>query len=292
MITLFKKQQKQATVAEIHAAVDNAQEILLAEANKILEEMKTPVISENLEEKANLLVSLGFTNSIVSKEYEKQNARASEVKEIIIKNKAKAELIQYYKENYPFLKFLTIEAMEDICNKYGLIMAPIKKYKEDVPMKNLLEIKNAKDLMLKDNKKLYEISILKVDSDCSHKKEILEFTKNKKIVIEPYDEEQMIASILIFLREKISAEIRWFNTPETEIEYRKLYGQLFIAAPKSHFDLSGLKKSGKYSYGKFKTKKGEPMDPIVFRYVREGIQVLTKWGEEAKEEALINEILN
>jgi hypothetical protein len=80
--------------------------------------------------------------------------------------------------------------------------------------------------------------------------------------------------------------------------YRKDYEQihqkreeLFIAAPKSHFDLTGLSKDGKGFY-KTVSKKIEPKDPIVFRYVEGGIQVLTKWGLEGDDPALQLGILN
>ena len=64
---------------------------------------------------------------------------------------------------------------------------------------------------------------------------------------------------------------------------------LFIAAPKSHFNLDGLKISGK---GFFNFVRIEPKDPIVYRYVRGGIQVITKWGIESNDEGLVNETMN
>jgi hypothetical protein len=65
---------------------------------------------------------------------------------------------------------------------------------------------------------------------------------------------------------------------------------LFIAAPKDHFDLTGLTFDKKKGY--FQTTIQVKKDPIVFRYVKGGIQVLTKWGLEADDPALQIEILN
>lgn len=62
---------------------------------------------------------------------------------------------------------------------------------------------------------------------------------------------------------------------------------LFIAAPKSDFNLEGLSKKGKGYFNVFEIK-----DPIVFRYVRGGIQVITKWGLEADDDALVVDKLN
>ena len=63
---------------------------------------------------------------------------------------------------------------------------------------------------------------------------------------------------------------------------------LFIAAPKSHFNLDGLKKTSKFSFNLVTIQK----DPIVFRYCRGGIQVITKWGLEAGDESLVNPVIN
>lgn len=64
---------------------------------------------------------------------------------------------------------------------------------------------------------------------------------------------------------------------------------LFICAPQSHFDLDGLKKN---KFGFLKVIKTEVKDPIVFRYCRGGVQVLSKWGLEADDELLYNEFEN
>jgi hypothetical protein len=65
---------------------------------------------------------------------------------------------------------------------------------------------------------------------------------------------------------------------------------LFIAAPKEHFDLSGL--TFDKNKGFYEAKVRVIKDPIVFRYVKGGIQVLSKWGLEAEDPALQIEILN
>lgn len=66
---------------------------------------------------------------------------------------------------------------------------------------------------------------------------------------------------------------------------------LFIAAPPSHFNLTGLTEDTK-NRGFFKVSITEPKDPIVFRYVVGGLQILSKWGKEAEDEAFINPINN
>lgn len=65
---------------------------------------------------------------------------------------------------------------------------------------------------------------------------------------------------------------------------------LFIAAPPSHFNLNGLSKQNKYSF--FRITETQVDDPIVFRYCRGGVQVISKWGLEAEDAGLVNEKLN
>lgn len=55
---------------------------------------------------------------------------------------------------------------------------------------------------------------------------------------------------------------------------------LMIAAPKSKFDLTDVDMKSKFSYAKSAQYRVD--DPIVFRYCRGGIQVISKWGKEAE----------
>lgn len=65
---------------------------------------------------------------------------------------------------------------------------------------------------------------------------------------------------------------------------------LYICAPEDQFDTTNLVDVNGL------LKLGRPIlvekDPIVFRYVRGGVQIITKWGLEAADEALANEKLN
>ncbi len=66
---------------------------------------------------------------------------------------------------------------------------------------------------------------------------------------------------------------------------------LFICAPPSNFDTKGLSKKGLLGWFETKTEILKD-DPIVYRYVRGGVQVLSKWGLEANDGALVNERMN
>lgn len=200
----------QELVKQIHADIDAAQGLLVEEATKRLS-----TYTETYDEKyIGEMEKYGFHNAEIVQEYNKRK-REKENTERLLK------LVEYYREKYPFQKFLTMPQLDAICEKYNLIHAPVRNYLKTVPKKNLDEIAKAKEL-------------------------------------ERHD----------------------------EIKDSRFRG-LFIAAPKSHFDLQGLEKHGKRGW-----LRPEPKDPIVFRYVNGGIQVLTKWGPEAEDPMLTNPIDN
>ena len=254
--------QERAIVEAIHREFDEAGEKILQEALAIINKGTDDV------HKAMRLKKLGFTSAeIVTKTKEQQN--------IIEISEKDAELVQYYRQTYPFLKFLKEEQLDAICKKYNLIYAPVANYIGDVPEKNLREIEQAQPLKKEDEIKPWSFWESEVGRDLN----LLSigiirtslFTKqtNEKMATE---EKKNISAIKPI--EKLRPQ-RTFNDKRG----------LFIAAPQSHFNLEGLKNEG---LGFFKEVK----DPIVFRYVRGGIQVLSKWGLEAYDEALINPINN
>ena len=241
---MFKSQEQ--LIAEIHNEFDTAQDRLLQEAKTLLESLNP---DSKMVEVAYRLAKIGFTNTPTVK-------KAQDVKKQLVTSKEQAELIQHYKFTYPFLKFLTEEELNRICEKYELIHAPVGNYIKEVPEKNLRDIEIAQELKEDDMINRDEIR---------HERSINERLRHKDIsTVDRY---------------YLLAERGWsMNNPKLG---------LFIAAPKSHFDLKGVEKTSKYGWGKPEIK-----DPIVFRYVRGGVQVLTKWGLEGEDPSLVVEKFN
>lgn len=254
-------------IQEIHDSFDKAQDQLLEEAIAIIN-------SHCPSDKADRLEKLGFVNSKVVKHHQ-------EKQKTFLKSKEDAELVKHYKFNYPFLKFLKEDQLDAICDKYGLVYTTVDRYKEDVPEKNLAEIESAKPLDESDGAEQF-VRVLSRQFEYTEIAEYEEFKRKHPdgIVGFPYalmDEKSV--------EHHIKKRYDFFVG-----RYEELYKEgLFIAAPKSHFNLNGLKNTGK-SF--FKSKIIEVKDPIVFRYVKGGIQVLSKWGLEASDESLVNEIYN
>lgn len=297
---LGKSVNEEQLIEEIHNEFDTAPQRLLDEALAIIETNTVKVTLESeIENKANRLEKIGFvSNALVHKKNE-INKRNEEKLNIIKLTQDEANLIKYYSETYPFLKFLTESELDRICDKYGLVYAPVGNYRMPVPDKNLSEIETAQPLKNNDKEKIrVHVRI--------HRNNQWEFNlpnNLSKILHEGFivDEWNFLPTSLgdarlIELAKKYggySGDYSGYVTkPYVKAECSMINRDgLFIAAPKKHFNLNGLtfdNKKGFFSVTKTMVKS----DPIVFRYVKGGIQVISKWGLEANDPALQVEILN
>ncbi len=227
------------------------------------------------------LLNLGFTQTPDAQKY-------IVTKEQIVKSKEEADVIMYYKRRYPFNKFLTEAELERICNKYNLVHAPISAYKGNVPDKNIREIENAPLLNSEDrpSKRLWCEVVYHSPSSIG-----VTSQQAKKLGLPTVIEGENFTTWSAtdrYLREKYKVtDVKYIS--DSVINYSESRDGLFICAPKSDFNLDNLANKG---LGFFNLSTFEIKDPIVYRYVRGGVQVLSKWGLEASDEALLNEIDN
>lgn len=286
-MNIFKTQQQ--IITEIHNEFDTAQDRLLDQANAILSSQKTSEITP-VESIGERLQKVGFVNVPVAKKANVIKEVKKKAGQIAVATKEQANLIQYYKSAYPFLKFLTDDELNRICDKYSLIHAPVGNYIKEVPEKNLRDIETAQPLNPKD---IYKTSYVlrSVDWWMSTDPRYKDFVKNnlinKENIFDKEPDEWDVQRYCKSIGFTISSSSMYYNSAKFE----KLdKSGLFIAAPKTHFDLKGL--SNKSKHGFFRVFEIEVKDPIVFRYVRGGIQVITKWGLEASDPALVLPINN
>lgn len=287
MINLFKSNQD--IIAEIHQEFDTAQDRIMDQAEKVLAELKIPLESD-IEQKAKRLEAIGFISTIPVKQAEVIRERNSKIQKEFQVTKEVADLLKYYQQTYPLSKFLPESELDRICNKYNLIHAPVANYKMDVPEKNLRDIEERQKLKntdlgldqmyLSPSKSRWELKHRKVD----------EFIHNygDKILVDKFSIRDRYDVMMAVGRH---LKIDWAGLP-AEWDISEVCKQgLFIAAPKHEFNLEGLKKEGKFGFKQIFERKIE--DPIVFEYCRGGmIRIVTKWGLEAEDQALINEKLN
>ena len=285
------------TVEKIHHEIDTASENLLNYTRSILESTKLKKYDSEKKSKAERLIKLGFTQSEEVKEYKKILDENLSTTSTIKEHKTLADLITYYQETYPFFKFLTTNQLNAICNKYKLIYAPVENYTKNIPNKNLLELENAQEIKTEDIEGiLYELNggadFQKFMSSIGYPDMVIPQSDYQDLLKSAYgyvppDWTNLNSTGLFVIWQKLG-EIGSYNFDSIS-EINK--SGLFIAAPKSHFNLKTLLKRGK-GFFKILTTKIEPKDPIVFKYVKGGILVITKWGLEAEDTELIIPITN
>lgn len=264
------------TIEKIHREIDLFQEMHVKAMKNTIEEVNKNANLQKLD-KAKRLERIGFTSA-------EEVVETKAIDQVITDNQKQIELFKYFTQTYPFNKFLTVEELDNICEKYNLVYANVSEYIKTVPEKNLLEIEQSKKLCSVDT--------------CGK-------TYKYKFDFFSY----------------VPHEVRlWLNALETDMPLRnddsfrnlcphKYNGSylfksdgltintinkdgLFIAAPPTHFkNLNNLQKIKK-GFFKF-TSEQVNTDPIVFQFCRNKmIRILTKWGLEAEDEKLIVPINN
>jgi len=277
---LFKKDDEIKSVStskyapeieQIHNEFNVAGETLLKEALAVLEDCKTKDLA-----KGELLASLGFTQTPQAKAVE-------EVKTKKVLAEQTAKLIHEYSFKYPNNKFITEDMVGEICKKYSLVCGDVSLYKGFVPKENLKEISKFKEKYkfniwigtggIGDDKKLifdaeeYEIKIEGGYYHFFHKK-----TKKKAF--------QMGVS-----EYKNRGFFRFYGYPDDnrrgEFHYNLVQQGLKICAPIKDMDTTKMQLDG------YRLK--DIPDPIVLQPVAGGYLVVSKWGDEASDELVVNE---
>ena len=300
---------EQELIEEIHNEFDTAPDRILQQALSIIGEQQSSKVSleSEIEDKAIRLKNLGFVKNGIVDKLEKIEERNRQ-KDLIINMETKmAEGIRYYARTYPFLKFLPVSELDRICDKYGLVYAPVKHYKMPVPDKNLKEIEDAQPIKSFDEQK----NLITYKFQNRYESRRSDFNKLVELFGgDTFTEEELQNIHMKYFGERGGHRVSdtfWYYGYLAEkgritnpVIYKSFIADaiettynrqgLFIAAPKDHFDLTGLTFDKKKGY--FQTTIQIKKDPIVFRYVKGGIQVLSKWGLEADDPALQIEILN
>lgn len=302
--------EDQKLIDEIHNEFDTAPQRILEQALEIINKESDVKIElqSKIVDKALRLKTLGFEKNglVYNLSHTEREIKKSEG--LIDMNAEMAHRVKYYTSTYPFLKFLPESELDRICDKYGLVYAPVKHYKMPVPEKNLKEIEDAQRLKTSDEQK----DLVTYQFVNSYDRKQGDFNK----LVELFGGDTFNMEELEKIHIEYFGEIIKHRLSDTFWEYGYLASKgkitnpvikeafiadaiettydrtgLFIAAPKEHFDLSDLTFDENKGYYHAKTVR-IIKDPIVFRYVKGGIQVLSKWGLEAEDPALQLEILN
>lgn len=272
------KNEQEILIAEIHNDFDSAEERLLKEAQLIISND-----DKAAKLKADRVSKLGFGSAKAAKdakEISKQKSKASEL----------VSTINYFKQNYPFNKFITEPEVKKLCEKYNLLLGDACDYIGDIPEKNLCEIENfklhAEDYLPKqsvfswyDNlefmqRQMYQSMGIPTDVDSYG------FVQGKKRRSGSNYLENYIRGFGPYQHEPLALKSTSANKKETVVETEK--PSFKICAPKTEFKTSGMIVTDGYIL----------KDPIVLQPVKGGYLIISKWGLEASDEIVVNEVEN
>lgn len=302
-MNIFNLFQKEHTVEEIHQEFDSAEQRCIDSCETILKSLNITTES-SIELKADSLKSLGFNNSYTVKQSESIKEKNNKVKNVKDLTLSQVNTIKELKFNYPFEKFITIDELDRICKKYNLMYASVSYYIKDVPQKNLDEMKKAKKLTTKDTCEkteiLLELNDLAVKM-LAHmgRNNIFTESQKKQFLFEQYKREVpewLLNERWFSIGGNIYCEKHGLSVEDYPIYTKsKIVNKngLFIAAPKSHFDLTNLSKESEFGF--FEVKTVEVKDPVVFEFCKNNIvRIISKWGDENEQNysEVNNETLN
>lgn len=266
------------TIAAVHDTFLTESERLLEEAKDILglSEKKIEVLKPTIEAKksiANRLASLGFSRASQVKQHNEVVAEAEKLEETAKYAKETAKLILYYSTNY-YHRFITEKGVEALCRKYGLVHAPVNIFISEVPEKNLIEMEQFLKVGVKEEDCFY---YTKWGRDSSGRNELSYYEwRIQKEQIEEREREINISTDNLALQQFRKRYIRKTD-PDAIIHKSK---EFQICALPKDFDLKGREIKD------YKAVLKE--DPIVLFRVRGGYLIVTAWGDEANDEAVVN----
>jgi hypothetical protein len=117
----------------IHEDVYSAEKLLFDEAEFILS--KPIGYDQEKYERLKSMSELGFKNAEEVKLFNSIEFERNKMEE-------RRELIREYRMEYPFQRFIDIEAVKNICGKYNLLLTKVEDYIAEIPEKNQKEIVN------------------------------------------------------------------------------------------------------------------------------------------------------
>lgn len=253
------------TIEQIHFDFDNASNDIKTFTTKF---RKEEFIGN--EEHANILATIGFNNNpivIKSKKLELDNKQREKDYN---KNKELSTnvnyVIDYYKQHFPFNKFIFLPQVLNICEKYNLKIGQVSLFKGDVPEKNINDIGR----FLKQEK-------------------ILKEKYNQNINVSVNDTNIPLSSMIIYEGKSNTLDQYYICAPLKDFYINKSVNMIGVELYKDN-------KKPTFKY--IRPEKIVIPDPIVLKpvYTKNlkvmGFLILTAWGDEAADSNVVNENFN
>lgn len=294
---MFKLKKRKAPVSvnvvdQIHNDFDSAEDRLLQEAITIINRQSAS------ESKAKRAARLGFSRSKPAARFAEEYM-SKEASRLLQAN------IEYFRKKYPFNKFITEDEVIRLCKKWGLVLGDAHAFAGDIPEKNLQEIESFKldrvDYAVRDFSRrpfagrLRGLWLAELESAMFSPVEIsVDFDRARldagasEIAPEPE----------VRIRGRMSGIDKWadefyrrdglesdgYVNPGSKPDFK-------IVAPLKDFD-----QTNKRLIDEYRLEDNPPAfdvyDPIVLQPVKGGYLIVSKWGPEASDEIVTNEIFN
>lgn len=275
VVELPVEKQYPKVVEDIHNEFFTAGDNILQEATCLLKELEEKDLA-----KGKRLAAIGFgktREAVVAIETQNKLATTKEI----------ADLVMYYRMNYPNNKFITEEQVKDICFKYNLVCGEIGLFKGFVPEKKLVSIEkfNLKEEDKFDITKPIYFATSENGTDdwkpinISEKDFLTDYVK--VYINKSYHYVRHVCPTLNNGKGKVVSHLA---QPELVNNKTKLQ----ICAPIKDMEIEGM--SVKEGYQLF--KQINVPDPVVLQPVKGGYLIVCAWGDEASDEIVVNQTSN
>lgn len=269
-------------VLEIHHEFEIASDKLVKEAKQTLSEQ--PKVNED---KVNRLAKFGFRQV-------KEVEQGQQVLQKTAMSREQIELVNYYKQNYPFNKFITEEQVKEICHKYNLVCGDVDRFRGFVPDANLQDIERFSvkeiDLIFAsiiDNRGNILANISRSDMT-NEEWEVGRIESGNMFFVTSGNISNDIPDITNINRINKNLHHLVIDKPFCRVVSGASQNKFKICAPVKDMDISGLELTEGYKL----TRKIEIPDPVVLQPVKGGYLIVTAWGDEASDPLVVNENFN
>ena len=252
------------TVADIHREFDTAVDSII---NQIINADPEKIA------KTDELSKLGFYSA---KPVVENNVLSAAIK---TKNYV-GEQAAYFRQHYPFNKFITENLVGEICKKYGLLFGDAHKYIGDIPEKNIAEITSFK--LRKEDKCIYICGWydeVVTDYGGGHRASTWFRVAVKS--------EKSVWGFQYTHSGSFGNSSHFNQVQEDRKEVEKENQKMRICAPEKDFEINTARQDRVAADGYTLID-----DPIVLMPVTGGYLIVSKWGGEAADEKVVNSIEN
>ena len=294
-------------IDQIHREVYSAEKVL---ETMVLnqDEGKLSKASEDI----NNVKSLGFgniTNRDIHLDYKKKEQDYNNLNEL--------------KEKYPLYKFITEDQLQQICNKYNLIIGWPEIFTAEIPQKNIKEISNFSFKEEDTFKGSTDFRVIREGEWRDNTEEIIRmhryYSASQTSIALLERAERGRLTIFKGRSRWASGRVEILNSDSMVYRHKPVddfdannmankYGlsisaagfpqdeSMVVVATDNHFDLKGRAVKDNYIQDEVVPYELKPaaMDPIVLKRTKykDVLCIITAWGEEANDPMVINELYN